>query len=94
MSYLLLAICIILIVGLWYALRAALERNRIYESAIARYYKRIDYTLRYMRTLDDRQIFESDDEVGETFKQLLFAIDDLVQYVPDESEQQPDTQDE
>lgn len=63
--------------GCWNLLR----KNEELEEAINVFYARTNATVRYMRVLDERQMFESDDEVGETFKLLVETVDNLYGFV-------------
>jgi hypothetical protein len=51
----------------------------IYESWIVEFKNDISDVYRQMKIIDDRQIFEKDDEVGSTFSQLYFIIQKLNQ---------------
>ncbi len=51
----------------------------IYESWIVEFKDDINDVYRQMKMIDDRQIFEKDDEVGSTFSQLYFIIHKLNQ---------------
>lgn len=63
--------------GCWNLLR----KNEELEEAINVFYARTSATVKYMRFLDERQMFESDDEVGETFKLLVETVDKLYGFV-------------
>jgi hypothetical protein len=63
--------------GCWNLLR----KNEELEEAINVFYARTNATVKYMRFLDERQMFESDDEVGETFKLLVETVDKLYGFV-------------
>jgi hypothetical protein len=67
--------------GLSYACWNLLRKNEQLEDSINLFYARTNATVRYMRFLDERQIFESDDEVGEVFKLLVETVDKLYSYV-------------
>lgn len=58
-----------------------LKRNEQLEDTINEFYARTNATVRYMRFLDERQMFERDDEVGETFKLLVETVDKLYRFV-------------
>lgn len=51
----------------------------IYESWIVEFKDDINEVYRRMKIIDDRQIFEKDDEVGSTFSQLYLIIQKLNQ---------------
>ena len=71
----------LIIVGLSYACWNLLKKNEELEEAINVFYARTNATVRYMRFLDERQMFERDDEVGETFKLLVETVDKLYGFV-------------
>ena len=58
-----------------------LKKNEQLEDIINEFYARTNATVRYMRFLDERQMFERDDEVGETFKLLVETVDKLYGFV-------------
>lgn len=58
-----------------------IKRNEELEEAINLFYARTNATVKYMRFLDERQIFESDDEIGQTFKLLVETVDNLYGFV-------------
>jgi hypothetical protein len=77
-----LVVTLSLIIGvLSYACWNLLKKNEQLEDAINLFYARTNATVKYMRFLDERQIFESDDEVGEVFKLLVETMDKLYGYV-------------
>jgi hypothetical protein len=47
------------------------------EDAVNNFYSRLSITLHTMRIIDERQMFEKDDEVGEVFSQITDIINDL-----------------
>jgi hypothetical protein len=49
----------------------------IYEAAIQEFYERTSITLHTMRTIDERQLFEKDDDVGSTFQMLVDTLGEL-----------------
>lgn len=48
-----------------------------YEKLIERYYENTAITLQTMRSIDDRQLFEKDDDVGVTFQMLVDTLNEL-----------------
>lgn len=77
-----LVVSLLILVGvLSYACWNLLRKNEELEAAINLFYARTKATVRYMRFLDERQMFESDDEVGETFKLLVETVDKLHGFV-------------
>jgi hypothetical protein len=63
--------------ALGYAVFNMLRKNEIMEIAIENFYTRLQRTLNIMRTLDEKQMFEKDDEVGDLFSQLTDTINEL-----------------
>jgi len=58
-----------------------LRKNEALEDAINMFYARTNATVKYMRFMDERQMFESDDEVGEVFKLLVGSVENLYGFV-------------
>jgi cobalamin biosynthesis Mg chelatase CobN len=48
-----------------------------YEEYINMFYSRVSIVLATMRAIDERKIFESDDEVGDVFQQLVDTLGEL-----------------
>ena len=71
----------LLTIGLSYACFNLLKKNEQLEDAINIFYARTNATVRYMRFMDERQMFERDDEVGEVFKLLVETVDNLYGFV-------------
>ena len=71
----------LIIATLSYACWNLLKKNEELEDAINEFYARTNATVRYMRFMDERQMFESDDEVGEVFKLLVETVDKLYGFV-------------
>jgi len=71
----------LIIVALSYACWNLLKKNEELEDAINEFYARTNATVRYMRFMDQRQMFESDDEVGEVFKLLVGSVEKLYGFV-------------
>ena len=71
-----------LLIGiLSYACWNLLKKNEELEDAINMFYARTNATVKYMRFMDERQMFERDDEVGEVFKLLVETVDKLYGFV-------------
>jgi len=66
----------------------------IYESWIVEFKNDISDVYRQMKIIDDRQIFEKDDEVGSTFSQLYFIIQKLNQRTESNVKSQQQQQEE
>jgi hypothetical protein len=71
----------VLVVALSFACWNLLKKNEELEEAINVFYARTNATIRYMRFMDERQMFERDDEVGEVFKLLVETVDKLYSFV-------------
>lgn len=71
----------ILNIGLGYATYNLLKKLEIYEKSVEEFYTSLSFVLHTMRALDEKQMFESDDEVGTIFKQMsdvLFTLRPLI----------------
>ncbi len=77
----LIVVLSLLVIALSYACWNLLRKNEELEDAINLFYARTNATIKYMRFMDERQIFESDDEVGEVFKLLNETVEKLYSYV-------------
>ena len=77
----LLVVAIIIICALVYACWNMLKKNERLEDAINVYHARTWRAVQEMRMLDSRGIFESDDEVGVVFKQLVECVEELDAFV-------------
>ena len=71
----------VLVIALSYGCWNLLKKNEELEEAINMFYARTNATVKYMRFLDERQMFERDDEVGEVFKLLVETVDKLYGFV-------------
>ena len=72
-----LILSILLNGALGYACWNLLRKNEVMEDAIDIFYTRLDTTLKTMRAIDSRQMFEKDDEVGSVFNQVVDIVNDL-----------------
>ena len=77
MIVVLLVMSIILNVALVYASYVAVKKIEIYEDNIMRFYEGATHILRTSRHLDNKEMFEKDDEVGDLFQQLITVIGEL-----------------
>ena len=73
----LLVISAVLNVALIYASYVAVKKIEIYEDNVMRFYTGATKILRTSRQLDNREMFEKDDEVGTLFDQLIEVIGEL-----------------
>jgi hypothetical protein len=71
----------VLVCVLSFACWNLLKKTEMLEDAINMFYARTNATVKYMRFLDERQLFEQDDEVGEVFKLLVETVDKLNGFV-------------
>jgi hypothetical protein len=60
-----------------YAIYNTLRKVELYEDSINEFYSRLSITLHTMRRIDERQMFEADDEVGDVFRQLTDTVNEL-----------------
>ena len=73
----LLVISTVINVALIYASYVAVKKIEIYEDNVIRFYEGATKILRTSRQLDNREMFENDDEVGALFQQLITVIGEL-----------------
>jgi hypothetical protein len=62
---------------LGYATYNLLKKVEIYEQSIEEFYSRTSIVLHSMRALDEQKMFETDDEVGSVFQQLVDILNTL-----------------
>ena len=88
LTILLLLVSILLGYSVWNLLR----KIETYETTIEEFYSRLSITLHTMRAIDERQMFESDDEVGEVFAQLVDTMATLrpILYGMEQNEEKED----
>lgn len=89
MSYILLILLIIsLIINvlLFKLFTINLTKVEIYEAWILEYKNQINETYQALKFVDDKQIFEKDDEVGFVFSDILEIVKDLKTKIYDEEE--------
>jgi hypothetical protein len=81
--YTLLVLLAILNIVLGIGLRNLIKQNEELEDTLTDVVEgtriKIETTLQKMRDIDNREVFEKDDEVGATFEQLKNIIEDLNQ---------------
>ena len=73
----LLVVSILANVVLGRAFIVASYRIGVYEEWILEFQKNVKNTFRQLRHVDEREIFEKDDEVGFVFSNIVSIIDDL-----------------
>ena len=64
-------------VALIYASYISVRKIEIYEDNIMRFYEGATQILKTSRHLDNKEMFEKDDEVGALFQQLITVIGEL-----------------
>lgn len=94
MAEFLLVVAVLIIGGLSYACWNMLKKNERLEDAINMYHAGTWAAVSLMREIDSRQIFESDDEVGTVFKQLLESVNALDAFVTETVDGNSTTQEE
>ena len=77
MIVVLLVISAVVNVALIYASYVAVTKLEIYEDNIMKFYTGATKILSAARHLDNREMFEKDDEVGALFQQLITVIGEL-----------------
>lgn len=70
--FLTLVICVLV-----YLITNLIKKNTIYEQAIQGFYEDTSIVLHAMRVLDEKKMFETDDEVGFLFQQLTEILGTL-----------------
>ena len=71
----LVVVLTILVALLSFATYNVLRKNEELEDAINDFYGRTNATVRLMRSIDNRQMFEKDDDVGSIFYQIKETIE-------------------
>jgi hypothetical protein len=66
-------LCLILLYLVW----NLTQKISVYEESIQQFYSALTATLANMRLIDARQMFETDDEVGTVFQQLVDTLSNL-----------------
>ena len=84
----LLVISVVLNVALVYSSYVVVKKIEIYEDNIMRFYVGATKILKTARHLDNREMFEKDDEVGALFQQLITVIGELRGVIYEEEEEE------
>lgn len=71
----------LVILALGYSCWNLLRKNEELEDAINAFYYKTNRTILLMREIDARKIFEEDDEVGQTFRLLSDAAEEMYRHV-------------
>ena len=77
----LLSISAVLNVVLLYAAWNSVRKIEMLEDTLGNLYSRIQGTLNTMRELDEKQMFENDDEVGDVFAQITDTVNELRPFI-------------
>lgn len=72
-----IGILITIILALGFAVFNLLRKLEFYEQQIEDFYSRVSIALHSMRAIDEKKMFESDDEVGSVFQQLNDVLGNL-----------------
>jgi signal transduction histidine kinase len=79
--YIILSISLVVNIILGIGIRNLIKQNEELEDTIAQVIlgtrTRVETALQQMKDIDNRQVFEKDDEVGATFEELKNIIEDL-----------------
>lgn len=54
-----------------------MKKVEVYEDNLEQFYEQLSTVLRTMRELDQKQMFETDDEVGNVFQQIVETVNSL-----------------
>ena len=84
----LLVISAVINVALIYSSYITVRKLEIYEDNIMRFYEGATQFLRTSRHLDNKQMFEKDDDVGALFQQLITVIGELRGIIYEEEEEE------
>ena len=86
--YIIITILVVILIFLGYILRNLLIKVEKYEDVVqdqVKYLQNVSDTIResekHLKTLDERGVFQSDDEVGEFFNQMQKVQDELNRYM-------------
>ena len=88
MIVVLLVISVIINVALIYSSYITVRKIEIYEDNIMRFYEGATQILKTSRHLDNKEMFEKDDEVGALFQQLITVIGELRGIIYEEEEEE------
>ncbi len=75
-------------VALIYSSYVTVKKLEVYEDNIMRFYEGATGILRTSRHLDNKEMFEKDDEVGALFQQLITVIGELRGIIYEEEEEE------
>jgi hypothetical protein len=77
MTILVVSLLLAIFVAMGYVIFNLSKKITLYEQTIQQFYEDTSIVLHTMRVLDEKQMFETDDEVGTLFQQLTDIIDAL-----------------
>ena len=84
----LLVISVVINVAFIYSSYITVKKLEVYEDNIMRFYEGATQILRTSRHLDNKQMFEKDDDVGALFQQLITVIGELRGIIYEEEEEE------
>ena len=84
----LLVISVVINVALIYSSYVTVKKIEVYEDNIMRFYEGATQILKTSRHLDNKEMFEKDDEVGALFQQLITVIGELRGIIYEEEEEE------
>lgn len=70
-----LLLIILIVMGV--LVKRLITKTFFYETTITNFYSGVSLVLHTMRALDEKKMFETDDEVGEVFSQLVDVLSTL-----------------
>ena len=87
-NHILIAVLVVICIILLYIIRNLLVKNEKYEDVVqdqVRYLQNISNAIgegqKHLQNLDERGVFQSDDEVGYFFEQMKYVQDELNRYM-------------
>lgn len=84
------AVLTLLLLASLYLVYNLTNKVEFYEANIGEFYSRVAIVLHSMRAVDEKQMFENDDEVGSVFQQLndiLSTLRPLIYGITDDQEE-------
>lgn len=72
-----LVVSIIVNAVLGYIVYNTAKKMETYESAVEQFYSALSIVLHNLRAIDEKQMFENDDEVGSVFQQIVDIVNEL-----------------
>lgn len=72
-----LVVSIIVNAVLGYIVYNTAKKMETYEAAVEQFYSALSIVLHNLRAIDEKQMFENDDEVGSVFQQIVDIVNEL-----------------